>query len=134
MRLLIASLLIVAALSGAGALSAAARPGAIVYPVAPTDNTVDTYYGTSVPDPYRPLESIDTPATRLTGRTTTGLEVHADMLAQLLDGRLPHRVPALALWLAAIIVVGGAGWAGFTELSPARNACVIAGSLMRFCK
>ncbi len=34
------------------------------YPKPPTDATVDTYYGTNVPDPYRPLESIDAPATR----------------------------------------------------------------------
>jgi prolyl oligopeptidase len=33
------------------------------YPPAPTDGTIDTFYGTQVPDPYRPLESIDAPAT-----------------------------------------------------------------------
>ena len=33
------------------------------YPKPPTDATVDTYYGTNVPDAYRPLESIDAPAT-----------------------------------------------------------------------
>ncbi len=34
------------------------------YPKPPTDATVDTYYGTTVADPYRPLEAIDAPATR----------------------------------------------------------------------
>lgn len=34
------------------------------YPAAPTDNTVDDYYGTKVADPYRPLETIDSPQTR----------------------------------------------------------------------
>ncbi|MBV8373209.1 MAG: S9 family peptidase, partial [Candidatus Eremiobacteraeota bacterium] len=34
------------------------------YPAPPTDATVDTYYGSTIPDPYRPLESIDAPATR----------------------------------------------------------------------
>jgi prolyl oligopeptidase len=37
---------------------------ATAYPVPPTDGTADTYYGVSVHDPYRPLESIDAPATR----------------------------------------------------------------------
>lgn len=34
------------------------------YPPAPTDNTVDTYYGTAVADPYRLLEDTESPATR----------------------------------------------------------------------
>ncbi len=29
------------------------------YPAPPKDGTVDTYFGTAVPDPYRPLENID---------------------------------------------------------------------------
>lgn len=33
------------------------------YPVAPSDNTVDTYFGVSVPDPYRPLENDTAEAT-----------------------------------------------------------------------
>lgn len=36
----------------------------IVYPVAPSDNTVDVYFGKSVADPYRPLEN-DTAAATL---------------------------------------------------------------------
>ncbi len=42
----------------------AASPAPIVYPSPPTDGTVDTYFGTKVPDPYRPLESIDSAQTR----------------------------------------------------------------------
>ncbi|MBV8637282.1 MAG: S9 family peptidase [Candidatus Eremiobacteraeota bacterium] len=34
---------------------------ALRYPAAPKDGTVDTYYGRAVADPYRPLESIDSP-------------------------------------------------------------------------
>ncbi len=31
-----------------------------------------------------------------------GLEVHAQMLAQQLDGRMPPPIPAWVLWLAAL--------------------------------
>jgi prolyl oligopeptidase len=34
------------------------------YPTAPASDTVDVYHGTKVPDPYRPLEELDAPATR----------------------------------------------------------------------
>ena len=36
----------------------------ITYPQAPTDNTVDNYFGIQVPDPFRPLEN-DTAAVTL---------------------------------------------------------------------
>ena len=36
----------------------------VKYPAAPSDNTVDEYFGTAVADPYRPLEN-DTSATTL---------------------------------------------------------------------
>ena len=35
-----------------------------MYPPAPTSDVVDDYHGTEVPDPYRPLEDPDAPATR----------------------------------------------------------------------
>jgi prolyl oligopeptidase len=45
-------------------LAAAATGGKLLYPKAPTSNTVDDYHGTKVADPYRPLEDPDAPATR----------------------------------------------------------------------
>ncbi len=37
---------------------------AFVYPPAPTSDTVDTYHGRNIADPYRPLENPDAPETR----------------------------------------------------------------------
>lgn len=54
MRILLAALA-VAALGVAAPFS---------YPTPPTSNQTDNYFGTVVADPYRPLESIDAPATK----------------------------------------------------------------------
>ena len=55
------------------------------------------------------VDQFETPATRLTHQTTTGLEVHAHMLAQLLDGRLLQPIAPWALAaLAILVVVAGA--------------------------
>jgi prolyl oligopeptidase len=45
------------------AFATIAATGALTYPKPPTSNATDTYFGTAVPDPYRPLESIDAPDT-----------------------------------------------------------------------
>ncbi|HWX15915.1 MAG TPA: hypothetical protein VNY07_04945, partial [Chthoniobacterales bacterium] len=39
-------------------------PPAFKYPSAPASNQVDDYFGTKVPDPYRPLENPDSPESR----------------------------------------------------------------------
>ncbi|MGC1985296.1 MAG: prolyl oligopeptidase family serine peptidase [Candidatus Cybelea sp.] len=54
--------LAVAALLG-GSARAQETTAALTYPSAPSDGTFDSYYGTRVPDPYRPLENLDSPAT-----------------------------------------------------------------------
>jgi adenylate cyclase len=58
------------------------------------------------------LDDYNTPITRFTstlvhpnGRTMKGLEVHAQMLAQQLDGRMPTEIPDWILWLAAVTFV-----------------------------
>jgi adenylate cyclase len=51
------------------------------------------------------LDDYETPMTRFTGGMMKGLEVHAHMLAQQLDGRIPKAIPGWILWLAAILFV-----------------------------
>ncbi|PZU11065.1 MAG: adenylate/guanylate cyclase domain-containing protein [Sphingomonas sp.] len=76
------------------------------------------------------IDQFLTPATRITGRTTSGLEIHANMLSQLLDHKVPRHIYGVAKWGAAFLVILAAVIAGFTELSAARNALVIVGSLL----
>lgn len=55
------------------------------------------------------LDNFETPVTRFGLGWMKGLEVHAQMLAQQLDGRMPAPVPGWALWIAAIgVIVAGA--------------------------
>lgn len=56
------SLLLVGVLGGAGVSGMSDER--TQYPAAPTSETVDEYHGTKIPDPYRPLEELDAPATR----------------------------------------------------------------------
>ena len=62
---------------------------------------------------FADFDQFDTPFTRtgnpITGeRRTTGVELHATMLAQLLDGKAPQRLPSWVLWLLPFLVIGGA--------------------------
>lgn len=63
------------------------------------------------------IDQFETPLSGRQARSTMiGLEVHATMLAQLLDGaRLPP-VPEGWRWLAALLVVGAAGLTSLAEL------------------
>jgi adenylate cyclase len=62
------------------------------------------------------LDNYETPMSRLTGRWMKGIEVHAQMLAQLLDGRMPAQIPNWALWIAAIGVVAAGALSSLLEL------------------
>ena len=64
----------------------------------------------------RDADDYSTPMTRFTGREMKGMEVHAHMLAQQLDGRMPTFIPGWALWLAAIAVVAAGGLTGGLEI------------------
>ena len=51
------------------------------------------------------LDQFETPMKQLTGQTTIGLEVHAHMLTQLLDGEQYTPVARWGMWAVAILVV-----------------------------
>ncbi|MET0371653.1 MAG: adenylate/guanylate cyclase domain-containing protein [Sphingobium sp.] len=62
-------------------------------------------------------DQFDMPATRFYNQTISGLEVHASMLAQRLDGAFPPRVSAPMLWFMALLVVLAASATGSREFS-----------------
>lgn len=62
------------------------------------------------------IDQFETPMTPATGRTMVGLEVHAHMLAQMLDGPPWHRVSDGVLWALALLVVVAAALTSLTEL------------------
>jgi adenylate cyclase len=51
------------------------------------------------------VDDYETPMTRFTGQMMKGLEVHAQMLAQQLDGRMPRAIPGWMLWAGAALFV-----------------------------
>ncbi|WP_340313241.1 adenylate/guanylate cyclase domain-containing protein [Rhizorhabdus argentea] len=58
--------------------------------------------GGDIPD----VDQFITPASRIQkGETTIGLEIHATLLAQMLDNITPNKIPAWGIWLIAIGVV-----------------------------
>ncbi len=72
------------------------------------------------------VDRFDTPATRITHKQTTGLEVHASLLAQMLDGRMFRAIPGPALWLAAILVVLAGAATAIADMPVWRLALVMA--------
>lgn len=67
-RTFLLSLLSFVGISGATYMVTTSRRKALSpllpYPIPPSDQTLDTYFGTPVADPYRPLEQLDSKATR----------------------------------------------------------------------
>lgn len=61
------------------------------------------------------IDQFETPMTPITGRTMVGLEVHAHMLAQMLDGPPWSRVPPWALWTVALMAVIAAALTALLE-------------------
>jgi len=79
-------------------------------------------------------DDYETPMTRDNGRLTKGLEVHAHLLAQLLDGRMPGAIPSWALWVAALGVVVAGGLTALLELRSWKLALVLAAQVAFFVK
>ena len=84
--------------------------------------------GGDLPD----IDQFDTPASLVTNQPTTGLKVHASMLAQLLDKRLPGRVDGYALWIVAIFVVLAGTFTSMIDIRPGILTLVIIGQLAFF--
>ncbi len=74
----------------------------------------------------------ETPLTKATGESMAGMKVHATMLAQALDGRMPGRVGALGLWLLAIFAVLAGSFTSMVEVRPVMLSAMIGGQLILF--
>ncbi|TVV70802.1 adenylate/guanylate cyclase domain-containing protein [Sphingomonas solaris] len=75
------------------------------------------------------LDQFETPATRTRGGTMIGLEVHAHMLAQLLDGAMYSSIAGWALWATALLVVAAGGMTSMIEARPWRLAPLLLAQL-----
>ncbi|HLL30689.1 MAG TPA: adenylate/guanylate cyclase domain-containing protein [Allosphingosinicella sp.] len=77
-------------------------------------------------------DDYETPMSRRTGRWMKGVEVHAHMLAQQLDGRMRPPVPPLALWAIAIAVAVAGGLSSLLDPRGWRVGLVLAVQLILF--
>jgi adenylate cyclase len=84
--------------------------------------------GGDLPD----IDQFDTPASLVTNQPTTGLKIHATMIAQLLDNRVPGRVNGSALWIVAAFVVLAGTFTSMIDIRPGWLTVVIAGQLAFF--
>ena len=78
------------------------------------------------------IDVYETPMTRLDGALTKGIEVHAHLLAQLLDGKMPGAVPPWSLWLVALAVVVAGGLTSLLEVRSWKLVLVLAGQVIFF--
>jgi prolyl oligopeptidase len=103
-----------------------AAPGTSpVYPEPPRANVVDTYWGTPVPDPFRPLENINAPDTqRWLGAQETITRSYLDGIAQ----RAPIRTEVARMFTpapsATPLVHHGAYWTS-TRYEPGRRPVTV---------
>ncbi len=71
-------------------------------------------------------DDLATPLTRFGGAQMKGLEVHAQMLAQQLDGRMRAQIPDWALSLAALVVAGAGALTALLDLRGWKLAVAVA--------
>jgi adenylate cyclase len=74
-------------------------------------------------------DDYETPMSRSTGRWMKGVEVHAHMLAQQLDGRMRPSLPSFVLWLNALAMVIAGGVSSLLDWRGWRLALVLAAQL-----
>ncbi|HXG80860.1 MAG TPA: adenylate/guanylate cyclase domain-containing protein [Sphingomicrobium sp.] len=84
--------------------------------------------GGDLPDADR----FETPLSRFNKSTTSGLEVHATMLAQWFDRQLPGQVGPVGLWTLAILVVLCGAFTAMLDVRPWVVALAILGQLLFF--
>ncbi|MET1111478.1 MAG: adenylate/guanylate cyclase domain-containing protein, partial [Allosphingosinicella sp.] len=70
-------------------------------------------------------DDYETPMSRSTGRWMKGVEVHAHMLAQQLDGRMRPALPPFVLWLNALAVMIAGGVSSLLDTRGWRLALVL---------
>jgi adenylate cyclase len=78
------------------------------------------------------LDDYETPMYRGNGQMTKGLEVHAHLLAQLLDGRMPGQISPWSLWLAALFVVTAGGLTSLLDVRGWKLVLILFGQLIFF--
>lgn len=74
-------------------------------------------------------DDYETPMSRSTGRWMKGVEVHAHMLAQQLDGRMRPSLPLFFLWVNALAMVVAGGVSSLLDWRGWRLALVLAAQL-----
>lgn len=77
-------------------------------------------------------DQFEIPSTRLDGPTMSGLEIHATMLAQLLDGRLPRPAGSASLLALALLVVLCGAFTAMLDVRPWVVALAVLGQLLFF--
>jgi adenylate cyclase len=75
------------------------------------------------------VDDYETPMTRFTGRWMKGVEVHAHMLAQQLDGRMPAAIPLWALWAGVLAAVAAGAFSSLLEIRGWKLALVLAAQI-----
>lgn len=78
------------------------------------------------------LDQFSTPLKRVTGDTIIGLEVHAHMLAQLLDGMRFDALSRWATWAVALLVVAAGTLTALSDMRAWKMALVLLGQAAFF--
>ena len=72
-------------------------------------------------------DRVATPFTSWTGFEPSGLSVHGELIAQMLDGKRLSQIPSWSLWVMALVVVGSAVLVALLESPAQRLVPMLAG-------